>query len=490
MADQTNPQPVSGGTQQSGSQGKGGEVTAEDLLSLWGMSPSAPAPARPPTPAVSQTSPSAPRPPATVPPGPVSAPPLPSSAPPRLAPALERQPAAALPPKPTQQTESPAHSFAPPPPRPVPAPPPPTPVRHAPAPPPPAAAPPRPSPRPAATSSSPPPLASRPESAPAPRPVSSLSSSPTAAVRSAPKEPIIEGEIVGEPKKAATAPGDTLEESEDFGEKAHEFLSELNIRGSGIFKVFGCLVGVAAIILGGIYGWRYFGKPRFGGPQQQKEKPAEVEQETGIEVSTDIGSPESVNPRLIGFTGIESLSALGQVQIEDTPLTRYVNLFKRLENAYNADVIALLNSATDRRARVEVHIALLKRLMQDASEFLARIRTQRSNLELAYESEQKNQDDAEANFFEQLNALNSEVAQQLLETFIASSKRGVDLRARFKALGRIEALYAAALPKVGKRIQDLELNKEALIAGIKIYDVQDSDLNLVVPLGAGSAPSE
>jgi hypothetical protein len=88
-----------------------------------------------------------------------------------------------------------------------------------------------------------------------------------------------------------------------------------------------------------------------------------------------------------------------------------------------------------------------------------------------------------------LNALNAQTAQDILDTFIQTSQQVVDFRARFKALQKIAAFYEEGLPKLEARIRDMELNEEALVSGIKVYDVKGSDLQLILPV-AGEAVKE
>ncbi len=103
-------------------------------------------------------------------------------------------------------------------------------------------------------------------------------------------------------------------------------------------------------------------------------------------------------------------------------------------------------------------------------------------IKLQYEPQRMKQEETDVNFFEQLTALNAQTAQDILNDFIDASEQAVALRARFKALQKVQSFYAAALPRLALRIHDIELNKEALIAGIKVYRVQGSDLKMVVPV--------
>ena len=53
-------------------------------------------------------------------------------------------------------------------------------------------------------------------------------------------------------------------------------------------------------------------------------------------------------------------------------------------------------------------------------------------------------------------------------------------KARYKAIGNMTHMYGQILRKMRVRIRDIELNREALITGVKVFDVKGSDLELIL----------
>lgn len=419
------------------------EVSATDLLSLWGK------PVTQPTSAPKLQPSPAPRPQPSVTPKP--APAVPSAPLPKPAPKLE--------PKPTVNFEP-----SPPPPRPAPAP--------------------RPEPKPAPK--------------PAPKP------EPPPVIKPPEAKKIYEGEVLSEPKKstasraaphiAAPPPApnepepELLQEKEGFGAQADEFLAELNLSRKHIFYGLGCIVLLVVLVWGGLVGYRYY-KNRKTSEAPPPSPSTEISKEqTGIPVSTEVGQPVVVTKEMVGETGIDSTIAVGQTEIIKTEIAYYIMTFRRLQNAYETNIDNLLNQSTDRRAKLRSHLAILKKLHTDGTQLLEQMKSQIEKIKQDYEPQRQLQETTDLNFFEQLNALNAQTTEDILDKFVEASKQVVALRAKFKALQKVAAFYEEALPKIAARIRDIELNEEALVSGIKVYDVKGSDLKLIVPIANGGVP--
>lgn len=314
------------------------------------------------------------------------------------------------------------------------------------------------------------------------------------------KQEALEGEIVSgpppKPKHPTEAPSmkpvesfepaeqTELDEDGGFGEQMDEFLHELNLSRKHIFYGLGCLVVIIVLIFGGIYGYRYYKNNR-GEPETpaSSSPPVEVpKDETGISSTSDVGQVKIVTAEMIGSTGISATAKIGEELEGAEAIAKYIMLFRRLQNAYSVKIDELLSKATDRRSRLESHLALLRKLHADGTEALKKIQIEIQEIEVKYEPFRVKQDETDANFFEQLEALNAQTSEILLKEFIGASQEVIAFRARFKALQKIASFYESGLPRLDRRIKDIELNKEALITGVKVYDVGGSDVQLIVPL--------
>lgn len=298
-----------------------------------------------------------------------------------------------------------------------------------------------------------------------------------------PKEEL-EGEVISSSNEPE------FEEREGLAGKLEEFLQEIHLQPRHIFYGIGCIIGIVLLIYAALFGFKWL-KNRKSQEVPPTKPPTEISaEETGLPQITAIGKIFIVSEAIVGETGLFAAEVFGANAIPDAPIAQYVMNFRKLQNAYEADIIELLNKATDRRARFKSHTTLLKNLFTGSTEILKRIQEETAVIEAAYEIPRQRQEDADINFFEQLNALNPETSSQLLNEFISSSREVVRLRAQFKALGRIGGFYEEALPKVERRIKDMELNEEALVAGLKVYDVKGSDLKLILPVNGGGVSGE
>lgn len=539
MADEQNTASNSGAAQNQGGQqpvppttppvAPQREITADDLISLWGMQkpgseaktppvsatplptplppkpaslpmpppvPAAmPAPKPTPPPAVAPVAaplPPAPK-PAPVPPPPP--PPVPQKAP---APSVPSSPMPPVPPRTPAPTPAAAPRPTPPPPRPVPVPPAPSaPLSPAPKPiPQPPPVPPRPAPIPAPITKSAPPQ-----------------SPPPPPVKKAP--PVLEGELVAPPRapepkeqkkeeKQKSASPATEKPStpttpsaskgaeeevpfaradEGFMEKLDDFLHELNLSREGVMRACGCLVLLVILGFGIWFGWGYY-KENYGASEVPPTSPttAITPEQTGLPSTNTLGSPQQSIAQHVGETGVQVVTAIGTTEKNATSFAQYLMTFKRTQNAFAVNINELLNTSTDRRARLQSHLLLLKKLDTEGIEHVKKMQAEMAVLKAQYDLQVKAQDVAEANFFAQVSAFNAPTAEDLLSDFIAASREVVSLRARYRVLEKLVSYYVIGLPRLEDRIKDVELNAEPLIEGLKVYDVTGSDLELIVPV--------
>jgi hypothetical protein len=90
----------------------------------------------------------------------------------------------------------------------------------------------------------------------------------------------------------------------------------------------------------------------------------------------------------------------------------------------------------------------------------------------------------EDSYFNSLTVHDSTKADQDLQSFIILARDSVDLRARYRALDKIEDFLGRYSDVLEKRIRDVEFNREALIKGVKVIDIEGSNIELIIPESA------
>jgi hypothetical protein len=304
------------------------------------------------------------------------------------------------------------------------------------------------------------------------------------------KPEVIEGELVSSaksnPEKAEEKTEKTdmefLEDEDSFAVKLEEFLHEFNLKPAHIFYAIGGIIAVIILIFGGIWGFKYFMNRNSNVTIPVKERPATVilREETGVPSTADVGETIRFTAGMVGLSGVFSTIPIGIEMESRTPLVSYLILFRRVNNAYSTNVSELLNKSTDRKARLRGYLSLLRSLDAESTKAVENIKKETATIQTQYDPYKKRQEEVDKNFFQQLEAFNGQTAEDLLYDFINVSKEMISLQSRFKALVKIQSFFETALPKVERRINDIELNEDALVSGIKVYDVQGSDLDLIL----------
>lgn len=163
---------------------------------------------------------------------------------------------------------------------------------------------------------------------------------------------------------------------------------------------------------------------------------------------------------------------------------RYVENLGHIQNALNTDFFELLNQTPRRSEALERYIQSLRILLEKSREMALLVNQEMATFQAEFNSLKGGKADTEKAFFEQVDSFQSEASGELLENFIQISQRMVDLKSRNLALNKLRSFYDAALAKLDARIRDLEANREALIKGLKVYDIRNSDLNIILPEAA------
>jgi len=295
-------------------------------------------------------------------------------------------------------------------------------------------------------------------------------------------------------------------DKESFGEKLVAILEELNISRGQVLSIFGCLFAAVLIVAGGYWGFDLFNKygdrlPFFNGEDKEDEivnPPDEVPEEidTGIKSLQQFGKVSESNLRSLGETGVRATLSFGGKKTQSSRIADSVLLFRQLDNAFDIDIDQLLAGTTDRRSRLRSYIAQLKKLYVEGNLEVEQLSKEMDDIRFVYEEGKIEESVVDANFFEQLNALNGELSQSLLDDFIIVSQQQIGRKARFQALSKIKSFFTDGLPKVDNKIKAMELNEVSIVQGIKFFEVPGVDLGLYKILdkeggaqSAGSQPS-
>lgn len=175
--------------------------------------------------------------------------------------------------------------------------------------------------------------------------------------------------------------------------------------------------------------------------------------------------------------------AVSKIGLSMTPEGRfvyYVDTVKRLKILYETNLNQLLDQSYDRRASLNSYLSALKSIQGESKTALDYVVKEQTELTANYEVVDAEKNAMEAEFFNELQQLNSIASDQSLTEFTKLIRRHSSIKARHRALANVRGFYERALPKLDARIRDIEANTEALVKGIKVIDITDSDLGLII----------
>lgn len=285
--------------------------------------------------------------------------------------------------------------------------------------------------------------------------------------------PESEGELVGEEN-------DLLDEDKPDGvTKKHLFIG------------IGCVVLFIVALVIGFFVLKKFVFDKVQGTseeetQQEEQVIDEEKKEEVVVEETEETEEVGVAPLLHPFLApgqSPAFVAVSRIGLSMTPEGRfvyYVDTVKRLKTLYETNLNQLLDQSYDRRASLNSYLSALKSIQTESKTALDYVVKEQTELAANYEVVDAEKNTMEAEFFNELQQLNSIASDQSLTEFTKLIRRHSSIKARHRALANVRGFYERALPKLDARIRDIEANTEALVKGIKVIDITDSDLGLII----------
>lgn len=158
---------------------------------------------------------------------------------------------------------------------------------------------------------------------------------------------------------------------------------------------------------------------------------------------------------------------------------RYVNTILQVQNILNTDVAALLNVQTNRKVALDNLIESFDNLMKVTEENAALVAkeviTMREN-DTALRSKLLSQ---EKLFTSSLSKFLPSESKQQLDEYLALAKEQSEVKAQLGAMAKIDKYYQVATVKLQARIRDIKANQDALVKGVTVFDIKNSDLNII-----------
>ncbi len=157
----------------------------------------------------------------------------------------------------------------------------------------------------------------------------------------------------------------------------------------------------------------------------------------------------------------------------------YVEYVGQLRNIYLTDLDQLLDNSRNREQTFEDYRKQLSEMNQRGLALAEEVNVKLSEIKEEFDAVTAAKQEAEEEFFANLESFQGQQSDEALKVFMDLRKQQVDLRAEFNALTRVAEEYEKVLIRIDRRLQALDLNRDALIKGVKVTPIPGSNLDFI-----------
>lgn len=239
-----------------------------------------------------------------------------------------------------------------------------------------------------------------------------------------------------------------------------------------------------AVLVGIFFGGRAIFRAWQDRPIQ--DEPAEENPEEPVEEEYSFLDPTIYSGILLGTDepekdpSTEAGENLGDNEDETDLLTVSINDFTLIFESLQIDVNELLNQSSNRYEAIEDYLNELGYLQYIGRQNLEDLKESSANLVQKFNSLEASKAEQEERFFAELQDLEAAAALAALDAFVVEWEAIVRLRAQYNARQKLISYYEEALDVLALRQKDIDLNREALIKGVQVVEVNGSTLNLIL----------
>lgn len=258
--------------------------------------------------------------------------------------------------------------------------------------------------------------------------------------------------------------------------------------------IYFCCGGAVLLVILGLVG--FFGvKFILGFVNSQDDRNDRDDQQTDTQVEVSVTDDEDyvwVDPSLYGgilagtdmglegVAGVEEGVDAGQTEtVSDDIMSYRIEHYGKIRNSLEVDINEYLNDFTDRSKAVDDLLEELQDLYDEGKDILYELEDEVEDYEVSFNTNLELKNYYEEEFFTELEAYDGDDAMENLNDFVDVSQEQVEIKAQYQSRQKLYELIYNALLYLNARIEDVTLNKEALVKGVQVVDVRGSDLELI-----------
>ena len=310
---------------------------------------------------------------------------------------------------------------------------------------------------------------------------------------------VLEGEIVSKNEKNETFDKNLSDEASldldslDEFERSESFWDVLEEAGIskavffGIIFSFIFIVGTIVFFIFGGYSILFSNKDKTETVDVPDFPINEVVLESGLPSivgAINIGREFPINTDTLGsLSGLNTSIILGdEFNWQRLDLVYYLKLVNQMQNVYLVNVYSYLDRNSARRESLNLLIDDIRYLLEEADLAISALNRRLDLLDESYASNIRKQDEYENAFFNSLDYFQGTESYKNLELFIEFSQDVVAIKAYAGAYSSMLDMVIQMRKILLPRYDDIVSNKEALIQGIRVFDIPDSDIEAIIPL--------
>lgn len=155
-------------------------------------------------------------------------------------------------------------------------------------------------------------------------------------------------------------------------------------------------------------------------------------------------------------------------------------ILSQINNALSTDLFQYLNQAVIRADALEDYLNLLKVLLEKTDQRITDLDSKVKFLSANFQASEQEIKISEEAFFNNLNIFSGADATDELARFVGITESQVEIRAKMGAYDTLKGYYEFFRPRLGNLITSIEFNRGPLIAGVKVVEIQNMTLPLII----------
>lgn len=155
-------------------------------------------------------------------------------------------------------------------------------------------------------------------------------------------------------------------------------------------------------------------------------------------------------------------------------------ILNQISNTLSVDIFQYLNQAANRSDQLDSYIFLLDTLAEKTDKRISDLQYKINFLTTNVTNQEQAIKVSEEAFFYNLQLFEGENAENKLSEFIGLQEGQVETRAKLGAYTTLQEYYKFFKPRIENLNQTIKLNRSALIAGVKVTEIQNMALPLII----------